>query len=223
MASSAKRWRAEVPVAHAAPVATTPTLNMKRIVLASSNSGKLREFQQLLAAEGMEVVPQRALGVTDAEEPYATFVENALAKARHASICTGLPALADDSGIVVEALAGKPGVHSARFAGEPRSDERNNAHLIELLRPHRDRRAHYYCVIVLVRHAADPEPLIADGRWHGEVIDAPRGAGGFGYDPYFLILGLGLTAAEMTPAAKNLVSHRAIAVQRLLALLQGRV
>jgi XTP/dITP diphosphohydrolase len=195
---------------------------MKRIVLASSNHGKLREFQQLLAPLHIEIVPQAALGVPDAEEPHATFVENALAKARHAAMQTGLPALADDSGIVVDALAGRPGVHSARFAGEPRSDERNNAHLIELLRHHRDRRAHYYCVIVLVQHAADPEPLIADGRWHGEVIDTPRGTGGFGYDPYFLLPGLGLTAAEMHPNEKNLVSHRGIAVRRLLELVQGR-
>jgi XTP/dITP diphosphohydrolase len=195
---------------------------MKRVILASSNSGKLREFQQLLAPFQMEIIPQRSLGVADAEEPYATFVENALAKARHAATQTGFPALADDSGIVVEALAGKPGVHSARFAGEPRSDERNNARLIELLRPHHDRRAHYCCVIVLVQHAADPEPLIADGRWHGEVIDTPRGAGGFGYDPYFLLPGLGLTAAEMDPNDKNMVSHRAIAVRRLLEQVQER-
>ncbi len=190
-------------------------------MLASSNVGKLREFQQLLAAHGFEVLPQSALGVTDAEEPHATFVENALAKARHASAHTGLPAFADDSGIVVEALAGEPGVHSARFAGEPRSDARNNAKLVELLRPHRDRRAHYYCVIVMVRHAADPEPLIADGRWHGEVIDSPRGAGGFGYDPYFLLPHLGRTAAELDAEDKNLISHRGIAVRRLIELLQG--
>ncbi len=190
-------------------------------MLASSNVGKLREFQQLLAAHGFEVLPQSALGVTDAEEPHATFVENALAKARHASAHTGLPAFADDSGIVVEALAGEPGVHSARFAGEPRSDARNNAKLVELLRPHRDRRAHYYCVIVMVRHAADPEPLIADGRWHGEVIDSPRGAGGFGYDPYFLLPHLGRTAAELDAEDKNRISHRGIAVRRLIELLQG--
>ncbi len=190
-------------------------------MLASSNVGKLREFQQLLAAQGFEVLPQSALGVTDAEEPHATFVENALAKARHASAHTGLPAFADDSGIVVEALAGEPGVHSARFAGEPRSDARNNAKLVESLRPHRDRRAHYYCVIVMVRHAADPEPLIADGRWHGEVIDSPRGAGGFGYDPYFLLPHLGRTAAELNAEDKNRISHRGIAVRRLIELLQG--
>lgn len=190
-------------------------------MLASSNVGKLREFQQLLAAHGFEVLPQSALGVTDAEEPHATFVENALAKARHASAHTGLPAFADDSGIVVEALAGEPGVHSARFAGEPRSDARNNAKLVESLRPHRDRRAHYYCVIVMVRRAADPEPLIADGRWHGEVIDSPRGAGGFGYDPYFLLPHLGRTAAELDAEDKNRISHRGIAVRRLIELLQG--
>lgn len=194
---------------------------MNRIVLASSNAGKLREFQQLLAAQGFEVLPQSALGVTDAEEPHATFVENALAKARHASAHTGLPALADDSGIVVEALAGEPGVHSARFAGEPRSDARNNAKLVDSLRLHRDRRAHYYCVIVLVRHAVDPEPLIADGRWHGVVIDSPRGAGGFGYDPYFLLPHLGRTAAELVAEDKNRISHRGIAVRRLIELLQG--
>ena len=194
---------------------------MNRIVLASSNAGKLREFQQLLAAQGFEVLPQFALGVTDANEPHATFIENALAKARHASAHTGLPAFADDSGIVVDALAGEPGVHSARFAGEPRSDARNNAKLVETLRPHRDRRAHYYCVIVMVRHAADPEPLVADGRWHGEVIDSPRGAGGFGYDPYFLLPHLGRTAAELDVEDKNRISHRGIAVRRLIELLRG--
>ena len=194
---------------------------MNRIVLASSNAGKLREFQQLLAAQGFEVLPQFALGVTDANEPHATFIENALAKARHASAHTGLPAFADDSGIVVDALAGEPGVHSARFAGEPRSDARNNAKLVETLRPHRDRRAHYYCVIVMVRHAADPEPLVADGRWHGEVIDSPRGAGGFGYDPYFLLPHLGRTAAELDAEDKNRISHRGVAVRRLIELLRG--
>ena len=196
---------------------------MKRIVLASSNAGKLREFQPLLAVCGMAVIPQAALGVADAEEPHATFVENALAKARHASRCTGLPALADDSGIVVDALAGQPGVHSARFAGEPRSDARNNEKLIALLGAHRERGAHYYCVIVLVRHAEDPEPLIADGRWYGEVIDAPRGTGGFGYDPYFLLPALGRTAAELNAPDKNRISHRGIAVRRLLELLQEPV
>lgn len=196
-------------------------MTLTRIVLASSNVGKLREFQQLFADQDSEIIPQSSLGVGEAEEPHATFVENALAKARHACRHTGLPAIADDSGIVVNALAGEPGVHSARFAGEPRSDARNNEKLIELLRPHRDRRAHYYCVIVLVRHGLDPEPLIADGRWHGEVIDAPRGTGGFGYDPLFFLAQLGRTAAELDALHKNRISHRGIAATRLIELLQS--
>ena len=195
---------------------------MKQLVLASSNPGKLREFGELLAPLGIEVLPQGALGVPDAEEPHATFVENALAKARHASRHAKLPALADDSGICVAALDGEPGVHSARFAGEPKSDQRNNAKLVALLKDRPDRRAHYYCVVVLVRHADDPEPLIAEGRWHGEVIDAPRGDGGFGYDPYFLLPDLARTAAELEPHEKHAVSHRGKALRRLLALLRER-
>jgi len=193
---------------------------VKELVLASSNPGKLREFAELLAPLGLEVVPQGSLGVPEADEPHATFVENALAKARNAARHARLPALADDSGICVAALAGEPGVHSARFAGEPKSDRRNNARLVELLGDERDRRAHYYCVVVLVRHAGDPEPLIAEGRWHGEVIDAPRGTGGFGYDPHFLLPDLGRTAAELAPHEKHAVSHRGKALRRLLALLR---
>jgi XTP/dITP diphosphohydrolase len=193
---------------------------VKRLVLASSNPGKVREFRELLAPLELEVVPQGELGIADAEEPHATFVENALAKARHASRHAHLPALADDSGICVAALDGEPGVHSARFAGEPRSATRNNEKLVRLLAGQPDRRAHYYCVIVLVRHAEDPEPLIAEGRWHGEVIAAPRGAGGFGYDPHFLLPDLGLTAAELSPEEKHAVSHRGKALRRLLALLR---
>jgi XTP/dITP diphosphohydrolase len=193
---------------------------VKQLVLASSNPGKLRELQELLAPLGIDVVPQSALGVPDADEPHATFVENALAKARHAARDARLPALADDSGICVAALNGAPGVHSARFAGEPKSDARNNEKLVALLKGESDRRAHYYCVVVLVRHADDPEPLIAEGRWHGEVIDAPRGAGGFGYDPHFLLPDLGRTAAELRHEAKHAVSHRGKALRRLLALLR---
>jgi XTP/dITP diphosphohydrolase len=193
---------------------------VKQLVLASSNPGKLREFGELLAPLGIEVVPQGALGVPDAEEPHATFVENALAKARHAARHARLPALADDSGICAAALGGEPGVHSARFAGEPKSDERNNEKLVTLLRNHPDRRAHYYCVVVLVRHADDPEPLIAEGRWHGEVIEIPRGTGGFGYDPHFYLPDLGRTAAELSPHEKHAVSHRGKALRRLIALLR---
>jgi XTP/dITP diphosphohydrolase len=193
---------------------------VKTVVLASSNPGKLREFGELLAPLAFDVVPQAAFGVPDAEEPHATFVENALAKARNAARHAKLPALADDSGICVAALGGEPGVHSARFAGEPKSDERNNEKLVRLLAGNADRRAHYYCVVVLVRHADDPEPLIAEGRWHGEVIDAPRGSGGFGYDPYFLLPELGHTAAELEPHQKHAVSHRGKALRRLLALLR---
>jgi XTP/dITP diphosphohydrolase len=193
---------------------------MKQLVLASSNPGKLREFRELLAPLAIEVVSQGELGVPEAEEPHATFVENALAKARHAASHARLPALADDSGICAAALGGEPGVHSARFAGEPKSDQRNNEKLVALLREQTDRRAHYYCVVVLTRHADDPEPLIAEGRWHGEVIEHPRGTGGFGYDPHFYLPELGRTAAELAPHEKHAVSHRGKALRRLLALLR---
>jgi len=197
---------------------------MKRLVLASSNPGKLREFRRLLGPLGMEIVPQAELGIADAEEPHATFVENALAKARHASRGSGLPALADDSGICAAALGGEPGVHSARFAGagagRDDQDRRNNEKLVALLENKADRRAHYYCVIVLVRHAEDPEPLIAENRWLGEVIDTPRGGGGFGYDPHFLLPDFGRTAAELLPDEKNAVSHRGKALAQLVARLR---
>jgi XTP/dITP diphosphohydrolase len=192
---------------------------VKRLVLASSNPGKLREFGELLAPLGIEVVAQGELGVPDAEEPHATFVENALAKARNAARHARLPALADDSGICVAVLGGEPGVHSARFAGEPKSEARNNEKLVALLADQADRSAHYYCVVVLVRHADDPEPLIAEGRWHGEVIATPHGSRGFGYDPHFLVPDLGRTAAELSPAEKHAVSHRGKALRRLLARL----
>ena len=196
---------------------------MKKLVLASSNPGKLREFWALLAPLGMEIVEQGSLGVADAEEPHGTFVENALAKARHASRRTKLPALADDSGICVGALGGEPGVHSARFAGEPKSDARNNEKLVELLADKDNRRAHYYCVIVLMRHSEDPEPVIAEGSWAGEIIAEPRGENGFGYDPHFFLRDLGKTAAELEPEQKNLVSHRGKALRRLLAKLKEGV
>jgi XTP/dITP diphosphohydrolase len=197
---------------------------MKQLVVASSNPGKLREFAELLTPLGIEVIPQATLGIPDAEEPHFTFVENALAKARHASRLARLPALADDSGICVAALGGEPGVHSARFAeaapDRKQQDERNNQKLIALLSDKADRRAHYACVIVLVHHADDPEPVIAEGRWLGEVIVTPRGANGFGYDPYFYLPDLGKTAAEIDPAQKNAISHRGKALRRLLAKLK---
>ena len=192
----------------------------ERLVLASNNAGKLREFRRLLAPLAIDVVPQAELGIPEADEPHVTFVENALAKARHASAHAKLPALADDSGVCVAALAGAPGVQSARYAGEPKSDARNNEKLVRLLAGQSDHHAHYYCVIVLVRHADDPEPLIAEGRWHGEVVATPRGAGGFGYDPHFLLPDLGRTAAELAPEEKHAVSHRGKALRRLIALLR---
>jgi XTP/dITP diphosphohydrolase len=195
---------------------------MDRLVLASSNDGKLREMRRLLSPLGIGVVAQGELGIPDADEPHATFVENALAKARHACTLSALPALADDSGVCVAALGGAPGVHSARYAGDPRSDARNNEKLIAALAGVADRRAHYACVLVLVRHARDPEPIIAEGRWHGRIVDAPRGAGGFGYDPHFEDLETGLTGAELPLARKNELSHRGKAMRALIALLSER-
>jgi XTP/dITP diphosphohydrolase len=192
-----------------------------RLVLASNNEGKLREFRRLLAPLAIDVVAQAELGIAEAPEPHATFVENALAKARHASAASGLAALADDSGICVDALGGAPGVISAHYAGEPRSDARNNAKLVAALQGVADRRAHYACVLVLVRRADDPEPVIAEGRWHGRVIDTPRGDGGFGYDPHFVDAASGLTGAEMALADKNAVSHRGIAMRALIERLRA--
>lgn len=194
----------------------------RRVVLASGNRGKLRELAALLEPLGLELVAQSELGVSAAEEPHPSFIENALAKARHASRETGLPAIADDSGICVVALAGRPGVRSARYAaqGDAESDdESNNERLIEELAGVADRRAYYYCALVLVRDPDDPCPLIAEGRWHGTVTQAARGSGGFGYDPYFLIPELGRTAAELDPAAKNRISHRGQAMQVMAQLL----
>lgn len=192
---------------------------MKRLVLASNNAGKLREFARLFGQVDIELVPQGELGVSEAEEPHATFIENALVKARHASRATGLPALADDSGLCVPALGGAPGVYSARYGGEPKSDARNNEKLLAELGQNTDRRAFYYAVLVLVRSADDPRPLIAEGRIDGVLLYAPRGDGGFGYDPLFWLPQLGKTAAELTPEQKNPISHRGRALSALLARL----
>jgi XTP/dITP diphosphohydrolase len=205
---------------------------MNKLVLASSNPGKLREFEALLAPLGIEIVSQASLRLAEAEEPHGSFVENALAKARHASRRSGLPALADDSGICVRALDGKPGVLSARFAGaaapgatpgRESQDARNNEKLVAMLAGKQDRRAHYYCVVVLMRHAEDPEPIIAEASWAGEIVAQPRGESGFGYDPHFFLPDLGKTAAELEQEQKNLISHRGKAMQRLLAKLKEGV
>jgi XTP/dITP diphosphohydrolase len=194
---------------------------MNKLVIASNNPGKLREFEKMLAPLGIEVLTQAQLGISEAEEPHCTFVENALAKARHVSRESGLPALADDSGICVEALGGAPGVQSARYAGDnPKSDRRNNDKLLQDLQGVADRRAHYYCVLVLVRHADDPQPIIAEGEWHGEIGHEERGDGGFGYDPMFWLPQFGKMAAELTHDEKAQISHRAKALKGLLEKLK---
>ncbi len=193
---------------------------MKRLVLASNNPGKLNEIRVLLAPLAIEVLTQGELGIAEAEEPHETFLENALAKARHASRASGLPALADDSGLCVAALGGEPGVHSAYYAGRDGDrdarDRRNNEKLLSALRAREDRGAHYVCVMTLVRTPQDPEPLVAEGRWQGEIGRAPRGVNGFGYDPLFLVPERGKTAAELAPDEKNRLSHRGLALRRLL-------
>ena len=193
----------------------------QRLILASNNAGKLKEFAQLLGPIGFELHPQGEFDVPEAEEPFGTFVENALAKARHASRLTGLPTLADDSGVCVNALGGAPGVYSARFAGEPKSDARNNQKLVADLAGLADKSAYYYCVLVYVRHPDDPQPVIADGRWNGEIIANPRGENGFGYDPHFLIPSLGKTTAELAPEQKNALSHRGQALRALVEKLKS--
>ena len=192
----------------------------QRLILASNNAGKLREFAEILGPIGFTLHPQGEFDVPEADEPFHTFVENALHKARHAARLTGLPALADDSGVCVNALQGAPGVYSARYAGEPKSDARNSEKLIADLAGHADKSAYYYCVLVYVRHADDPQPVIADGRWDGELIAAPRGQGGFGYDAHFLLPRLNLTVAELDAEQKNRLSHRGQALANLAGKLQ---
>jgi XTP/dITP diphosphohydrolase len=206
----------------------------ERLVLASGNAGKLRELQALMAPLGVALVAQRALGVEEVEEVHHTFLENALLKARHASRVSGLPALADDSGLCTVALQGAPGVRSARFAADAREapkalpeeklatavvDARNNAELLRRLAGH-TRAAWYVCVLVLVRSPDDPHPIVVDAIWPGEIVDEPRGHHGFGYDPHFFLPDLGMTVAELEPAHKNAVSHRGRAIQALLVRLR---
>lgn len=194
---------------------------MQKLVIATGNAHKLHEIRTLLSPLGIEVVPQSDFNVPEAAEPHCTFIENALAKARHAARLTGLPALADDSGICVEALGGAPGVISAIYAGEPRSDARNNEKLLDAMRDTADRRAHYHCALVLLRHADDPQPIIAEGQWHGIILEAARGEGGFGYDPLFLDTGLNQTVAEISIEDKNRISHRGKALRALVEKLRA--
>ena len=195
----------------------------RKLVLASSNAGKLAELRPLLAGAGFELLPQGELGVGDIEETGLSFVENALLKARHASAGTGLPALADDSGLVVPALGGAPGLYSARYAG-PHGDSAANIEKLlgELAgRPDADRRAYFHCTLVLLRHERDPQPLVAEGSWHGRILEVPCGEGGFGYDPVFLPDGHAQSVAELAPALKHRISHRGQALAALRARLAG--
>jgi len=187
-------------------------------LLASHNAGKCQEFSALLEPLGITLIPQGTLAIPESPEPYGTFLENALEKARHAARLSGLPSLADDSGLCVDALGGAPGVYSARYAGEPKSDARNNSLLIERMTGIQDRRAAFVCTLVLVRHAEDPDPLVAQGRWKGRIVEQPSGQGGFGYDPLFWIEELGCTSAALSSQQKNEFSHRAQAMRRLLEL-----
>lgn len=194
----------------------------KQIVLASSNTGKLKEFSALFAAQQIEILPQSQFNMPECPEPHQTFIENALAKARHASRYSGLPALADDSGICLNALGGAPGVLSARFAGDyPKSDAANNAKVSELLRHHADKSAYYVCVLVLVRHPDDPQPIIAEGIWQGTWQEQAAGAFGFGYDPHFFLEAEQQTAAQIPPELKNQISHRAQALQEIWRKIQA--
>ncbi|MDZ4097242.1 MAG: RdgB/HAM1 family non-canonical purine NTP pyrophosphatase [Methylophilaceae bacterium] len=193
---------------------------MNKLVIATGNQGKLKEIQALLAPLAIDVLPQSDFNIPEADEPYFTFIENALTKARHASLHSGLPALADDSGICVDALHGAPGIYSARFAGEPKSDARNNQKLLEALQGIENRQAHYYCVMVLVRNPEDPQPLIAQGIWQGQILTSPRGDGGFGYDPLFLDDKTGKTGAELPMDIKNRISHRGHALRDMVHLIE---
>jgi len=188
---------------------------MKKIVIATSNEKKLEEIKALLSDLPIEIIPQSDLNVKSCEEPFNTFIENALVKARFASKQTGLPAMADDSGLCVDALNGQPGVFSARFAGEERSDENNNDKLLNDLNSNKNRRAHYYCAIVFIRSFSDPQPIITEGIWQGEILQTKKGLNGFGYDSIFMDYKTDLSAAELSPELKNRISHRGQALQKL--------
>ena len=188
---------------------------MQKIILSTNNGKKLAEIESLLSDLSVETVPQATLKIGVAEEPFDTFIENALAKARFASNASNLPAIADDSGICVDALNGMPGILSARFSGDLTDDKRNNKKLLELLKDEKNRKAHYYCALVFIRSPKDPQPIIAEGIWQGEILLGPKGKNGFGYDPIFLDYKTDLSAAELTPELKNRISHRGQALQKL--------
>jgi XTP/dITP diphosphohydrolase len=199
-------------------------MSMKKLVIATGNAGKLKELQALLADSGYEIISQKAMGVTDADETGLSFIENAILKARHAARATGLPALADDSGLCVDALGGAPGIYSARYSGAGATDARNNAKLLEALRPYRTGNAltgRFVCVLALLRHADDPLPLICQAEWPGEILAAPRGEQGFGYDPLFFLPAEGMSSAELPRERKNQISHRALALQQLKTCIGG--
>lgn len=198
-------------------------MQASRLVLATGNAGKVREIQAMLAGLDIEVVPQTALGVPEIEETGLSFVENAILKARNAAAHTGLPAIADDSGIEVDVLRGEPGIHSARYAGPKATDAENVQKLLAVLAnvPDPERSARFQCLMVYVRHATDPTPLIAQGTWEGRILHAPCGSQGFGYDPVFLVPELGLSAAELAPEVKHGLSHRGQALRKLVAALKG--
>lgn len=196
---------------------------MQKVVLATGNPGKVRELADLLADFGLDIVAQTELGVESAEETGLTFIENAILKARHAAQATGLPAIADDSGLAVDALGGAPGIYSARYAGIDASDQQNLEKLLVALQdvPEGQRQAQFHCVLVYLRHAADPTPLVCHGSWHGEIIRSPAGEGGFGYDPIFFVPELAKTAAELSKAEKLAVSHRGQALKLLLEAMRN--
>lgn len=197
---------------------------MQKLVLATGNKGKVAELSQMLAPFQFDVVPQSAFGVADADETGLTFIENAILKARHAALVTGLPAIADDSGLAVDILGGAPGIYSARYSGEGASDTDNVAKLLEAIKdiPPSQRQAQFHCVLAYLRHAEDPTPIICHGSWHGSITLAPDGVNGFGYDPVFWVAEEHCTAAQLSPARKQQISHRAKALSQLLQQLQHR-
>ena len=188
---------------------------MNKIVIATNNEKKLNEIEMVLSGLNIQAIPQSHFKIGESEEPFNTFIENALIKARYASEKTGLPAIADDSGLCVDILGGKPGIYSARFSGSPKSDENNNLKLLEVLKDKNKRKAHYYCAIVFIESPSDPRPIIAEGIWQGEILEIPRGKNGFGYDSLFLDYKTDLSAAELSAEIKNKISHRGQALQKI--------